>query len=83
VGKFEYPIHGLSWTAGCGAPAGIYWLGGRSIIAAHGSSAEGHLIELGAILMATLRFDGPAYDCSHAGRRVQRVQALQWIQFTG
>jgi len=79
--KYEYPIQGINWTAGIGRPAGIYWLGGDSIIAAHGSQAEDYLVEQGAILMGTLRFDSDPLERSHPGRRVQRVRAAQLIAF--
>ncbi|MGH7471866.1 MAG: hypothetical protein ACRENP_28275 [Longimicrobiales bacterium] len=80
--KYHYPIHGLSWTNGIGAPAGIYWLGGEAVIAAHGSSAEDHLLGLGAILVATLRFDGAALECTHAHRPIERVRPAQLMVFT-
>jgi len=55
--KYEYPIHGINWTAGIGRPTGIYWLDGDSVFAVHGSRAEERVLELGGILIATLRFD--------------------------
>ncbi len=79
--KYEYPIHGINWTSGLGQPAGIYWLEGESVIAAHGSQAEDYLLEMGAILVATLRFDGDPFERSHAGRRVQRVPAMHLVLF--
>ena len=77
--KYAYPIHDINWTGGLGQPAGIYWLGGRSVIAAHGSAAEDRLLDLGAILMATLRFDGGVYERSFADRPVSPVGARHLV----
>ena len=78
--RYEHPIYGINWTGGVGRPAGIYWVNGTSRIAAHGSAAEACLLEMGAILMATLRFDGEQYERSHAGRKVERVAVRQFVQ---
>lgn len=72
---YEYPIFGINWTAGIGRPAGMYWLVGRTVLAAHGSFAEDRLISAGAILVGTLRFDACPLERSHAGRVVDRVSA--------
>ncbi len=72
---YDYPIFGINWTGGIGQPAGIYWLDGHTILAAHGSVAEDHLLDQGAILVATLRFDACIFERSHAGRVVDRVSA--------
>jgi hypothetical protein len=72
--KYEYPIHGLNWTAGAGQPAGIYWLDGESIIAGHESDAEAYLLAAGAVLVATLRFDPDPTEKTHRGRTVVAVQ---------
>jgi hypothetical protein len=71
--KYEYPIHGINWTGGIGQPAGIFWLEGKSVIAAYGSAAEDYLLDRGAILVGTLRFDACPLERSHAGRTVDRV----------
>jgi hypothetical protein len=73
--KYEYPIDDINWTAGVGRPAGVYWLDGRSIIAAHDSEAESVLIQRGAILIATLRFDRDPLESLHHGRTVERMSA--------
>ena len=78
--KYEYPIHGINWTAGIGRPTGIYWLDGDSVFAVHGSRAEERVLELGGILVATLRFDSTVYsDGRHAGGRVVRVDAESFV----
>jgi hypothetical protein len=63
-----------------GRPAGIYWLEGRSVIATHGTRAEEHLLELGAVLVATLCFNGDALERSHRGRPVDRLAPWQLIE---
>jgi hypothetical protein len=65
---YEHPVHDISWTTSVGAPAGVYWLGGRSLIAAHESSAEAWLVAQGAVLVATLRFDADPLEARHPGR---------------
>jgi hypothetical protein len=77
--KYEYPIHGLNWTSGVGQPAGVYWLDGECIIAAHWSDAEQYLLGVGAILVATLRFGPDPLERSHAGRCVQKVEPRELI----
>jgi hypothetical protein len=73
--KYEHPVDDINWTAGVGCPAGVYWLDGRSVIAAHESEAESALLERGAILVATLRFDRDPLESLHHGRTVERVSA--------
>lgn len=73
--QYEHPIYGINWTAGIGRPTGIYWLDGASLFAVHGSLAEDELVARGAILMATLRFDGDPLEQSHRGRTVDTVPA--------
>ena len=74
--KYEYPIHGINWTAGIGRPTGIYWLDGHSVFAVHGSLAEERVLELGGILIATLRFDRDPYgDARRSRGSVLRVNA--------
>jgi len=71
--KYEHPVDDINWTAGVGRPAGIYWLAGKSVIAGHGTAAEQHLLDRGAVLIATVRFDADPLERSHAGRIVERV----------
>jgi hypothetical protein len=81
--EYEYPIHGLNWTAGIGQPAGIYWLNGACVIAAHHSAAEQYLLQIGAILVATLRFDADPLERSHAGRPIQKVEPRELVDSRG
>ncbi len=74
--QYEYPIDDINWTAGVGKPAGVYWLEGRSVIAAHDSAAEDALLERGAILIAPLRFARDPLESVHPGCTVERVPAL-------
>lgn len=73
--KYEHFYDEINWTAGVGQPAGVYWLDGRSRIAAHDSLAEAYLLAQGAILMATLRFDRDPLESGHSGRHVERLSA--------
>jgi hypothetical protein len=81
--EYEYPIHGLNWTAGVGQPAGIYWLDGECVIAAHHSHAEQYLLTIGAILVATLRFDPDPLERRHAGRHIQKVEPRELVYSRG
>jgi hypothetical protein len=77
---YEYPIHGINWTGGLGRPTGIYWLDGNSVFAVHGSRAEERVLELGGILIATLRFDpDPCGDILRSGRHVEIVEASELV----
>jgi hypothetical protein len=71
----EFEQHEISWTTGVGRPAGIYWLAGRPLIAAHDSPGEARLLAAGAVLVATLRFDPDPLDSVQHGRTVERVSA--------
>lgn len=72
---FEQYQDDINWTAGVGQPAGIFWLGGRCVMAAHDTAAEQRLLELGAILVGTLRFDADPLETVHRTGRVERVDA--------
>jgi hypothetical protein len=58
-----------------GRPAGVYWLGGESVIVSHDSRAEARLLQQGAILIATLRFDADPLEAGHSGRTITRIPA--------
>jgi hypothetical protein len=73
--KYEHPVDDINWTAGVGQPAGVYWLDGQSLLAAHESAAEQYLLERGAILVATLRFDQDPLETVHRSGRVDRISA--------
>lgn len=70
---YEYPVEGVAWTSGVGRAAGIYWLGGRCVIAGHGSPAESRLLERRALLIATLRFGPEPYERHRPGRAVRAM----------
>jgi hypothetical protein len=73
--KYEHPVDDINWTAGVGQPAGVYWLDGQSLLAAHESAAEQYLLARGAILVATLRFDQDPLETVHRSGRVDRISA--------
>lgn len=69
---FEQYQDDINWTAGVGQPAGIFWLGGRCVMAAHDSAAEERLLDLGAVLVGTLRFDADPLETVHRRGMVER-----------
>ncbi|HEX6309379.1 MAG TPA: hypothetical protein VFZ69_14380 [Longimicrobiales bacterium] len=72
---FEQYQDDINWTAGIGRPAGIYWLAGRCVMATHGSAAEERLLGVGAVLVATLRFDPDPLERVHRSGTVERRAA--------
>lgn len=72
---FEYYQDDINWTAGVGRPAGIFWLGGRCVMAAHDTAAEDRLLQLGAVLVGTLRFDADPLETVHRKGTVERIDA--------
>ena len=74
---FEQYQDDINWTAGVGRPAGIFWLGDRCVMAAHGTAAEDRLLEQGAILVGTLRFDMDPLETVHRSGHVERMNATQ------
>jgi hypothetical protein len=74
---FEQYQDDINWTAGVGRPAGIFWLGGRCVMAAHDTAAEERLLELGAVLIGTLRFDADPVETVHRRGRVERMSAAR------
>jgi hypothetical protein len=66
-------VRDFEWSVGIGHPAGIYWLGGRSVIAALGSPAEQRLLDQGAVPIATLIFERDPHDGTRSGHVVDRL----------
>lgn len=75
--KYEHPVDEVNWTAGVGRPAGVYWLDGRTVIAACDSAAEGRLMNAGAVQVALLRFDPDPAERVHRGRTIERMRAAR------
>ena len=67
----------INWTAGVGRPAGMFWLDGRIVMAAHETAAEERLLLQGAVLIATLRFDRDPLDGRQRSGHVERRSAAQ------
>lgn len=74
---FEQYQDDINWTEGVGQPAGIFWLGGRCVMAAHESAAEERLLDLGAVLVGTLRFDADPVETVHRRGNVERMSAAR------
>ena len=68
-------VHDRLHESVAGRPAGIFWLDGRCTMAAHGTRTEARLLEQGAILIGTLRFDPDPLEAVHPGALVDRVPA--------
>ena len=74
---FEQYQDDINWTAGVGRPAGIFWFGDRCVMAAHGTAAEERLLEQGAVLLRTLRFDADPLETLQRSGQVARIGAAQ------
>jgi hypothetical protein len=73
----ENPLYTSHWSAGVGLPAGMFWFDGRCVIAGYGTRAEAWLLDRGAVMLATLRFDAePAESRRHGSVRAVRPDAL-------
>jgi hypothetical protein len=77
---YELPLDEIKWTGGIGQPAGLYWLDGCTIFAAHESQAEERLLSLGAVLVATLRFDTDPRERVQRSGRVERMDAARVVR---
>ena len=66
-------IHDRQHESVVGRPAGIFWLDGRCVMAAHDTIAEARLLEIGAILVGTLRFDPEPLESVHPGATIDRI----------
>ena len=66
-------IHDRQHESVVGRPAGIFWLDGRCVMAAHDTAREEGLLAIGAILVGTLRFDPDPLESVHPGATVERV----------
>jgi hypothetical protein len=75
---FEQYEDDINWTAGVGRPAGIFWLDGRCVMATHGSAAEERLLDLGAVPVATLRYDPDPVERVHRSGRVERIASTSF-----
>jgi hypothetical protein len=69
----ELPIAGSAWSTRVELGAGIYFLDGRTHVAGHHSPAERELVERGALLIASLRFDRERHG---HGRRPVPIRVL-------
>jgi hypothetical protein len=56
--KFVVPYQIPSYARGVPPAAGVYFLDGSCHVAGERTAFESHLVERGAVLIATVRFDG-------------------------
>ena len=75
--RHEDQVVSFAWTGGCGGGAGVFLLEGRCHVAAHRSHAERQLVERGALLVATLRFDRDPAEGSHPERAVRTLPSRE------
>jgi hypothetical protein len=68
---YELPIAGSAWSTSVELGAGIYFLDGRTHVAGHRSPAERALLERGALLIASLRFDRDLIERAHPARPIR------------
>lgn len=69
--ELEKAIAGSSWISSVELGAGIYLLDGRTHLAGHSSPAERLLVERGALLVASIRFDPDPHEAAHPTRSVR------------
>jgi hypothetical protein len=72
---YELPVPASAWTHSVELGAGIYFLAGRTHVVGRESPAEQQLLDQGALLIATLRFDGDPPEGRRSGRAVHAVAA--------
>jgi hypothetical protein len=85
--KSESTTHQLaeassSWISSIELGAGIYLLDGRTHMAGHSSPAERALLERGAMLVASVRFDRDPherYHDAHSVRLLEAEEAIGWL----
>ena len=66
-------VRDSEWSHAAAQPAGIFWLDGRSVIAALNTRAEQRLLAAGAVPIATLIFDLDPIEGIHPGHSVERM----------
>ncbi len=81
--KYELPVPGSAWATKVELGAGIYFLEGRTYVAGHSSPAEQRLLERGAFLLASLRFERELLEGSHPDCTVQPLDTRQAVMHFG
>jgi hypothetical protein len=77
---FESPIAGSAWITSVELGAGIYFLEGRTHVAGYSTPAERALLERGALLVASIRFDRELLESSRAGHTVQTLGTFEAVR---
>jgi hypothetical protein len=76
--KYHIPRAARAWNEGVERHgAGIFFLDGACHFAARRSTAEQELLERGALLIGSVRFDTAPHEASHAGRAVHPLTARE------
>lgn len=71
--RSELVVREIAWSRGSDRPAGIFWLGGRCVMAGHDTPAEAGLLDAGAIPVATLAFEPDPREGRRPGAVVERI----------
>jgi len=66
--EYEYPIHGVARSKGTLDSAGVFYLEGACHFAVPRTAAAEELLERGALLIATVRFDAGSDPAPHEVR---------------
>jgi hypothetical protein len=86
--KSESLMHQLAeasstWISSIELGAGIYLLEGRTHMAGHSSPAEQSLLERGALLVASVRFDREPHERYHAQHSIRMLRAQEAVACFG
>ena len=71
---YEHPVLGIAWTSGVGGPAAVFLLEGECHVAGDESPAARYLERVGALRIATMRFDEDLRERGHPERRYQTLR---------
>jgi len=74
IQNLEGEIAGSSWISSVELGAGIFLLNGRTHLAGHSSPAERMLLDRGALLVASVRFDRDPDERYRADHTVRLIE---------
>jgi len=76
--KYHIPRAARAWNEGLEQNgAGVFYLEGSCHFAARHSAAEQRLLECGALLIGTVRFDAAPHEAAHADREIRPLTARE------
>jgi hypothetical protein len=80
---YQLPVAGSSWISSVELGAGIFFLHGRTHVAGHSSPAEHWLLERGALLVASIRFDREPHETYRPGHGLRGLGPREALQRFG